>query len=715
MTRAIGGHGICRGNLGSLSMGNHRLSSLLAPASIALVGASERLNTPGNDMLHELRVSRYKGKVYPVNPKYNEVEGLTCYPSLSDLPEAPDLAVLAVGNAALEARLAEAVDIGSKGAVIFGSAQLPEDTAEDNLRHRIERRAREAGLPIVGPNCMGFYNVDAWTRAFPFHLPRPLEEGGVTFIAQSGSVLTSLLWNERKLAFNLAVSPGLELVTTVADYMDYALEQPSTRVIAVFLEAVRDPPAFVAALEKAQERNVPVVVIKVGRTPEAAALAMSHSGAIAGNDAAYEALFSRYGVIRVDSISEMAATALLLSQPRRAGPGGVAAILDSGGEREILLDLAADVGVPFAKINEHTVAVLEEHLDHGLEPINPLDAWGTGNDYENVYENCWQALLEDPDTAMGLFIADLTSGFYLHESFAHICRRVAVRIKKPVAILTNHVGSENQDLALRMTRAGVPVLDGTQPGLVAVKHLLEYRDFQARPEFAPPQAVDETISARWRTRLSESEGPLDEFEGLSMLADYGVPVPEMRVVESLEDALAAAGAIGYPVALKTAMPGIVHKTDVGGVHLNLSDDAAVQKAYEHLCERLGPRALLSKMATGAVEMAFGVLSDRQFGPLVMVAGGGVFIEILEDRQVALAPMDIGSARRRIDALKTRRMLDGFRGSPVCDVGALATALTRLSVLACDLGDLIEELDVNPVKVGASGCVAVDALVVPRSG
>ena len=696
-------------------MGNHRLSSLLAPASIALVGASERLNTPGNDMLHELRVSRYKGKVYPVNPKYNEVEGLTCYPSLSDLPEVPDLVVLAVSNAALEARLAEAIDIGSKGAVIFGSAQLPEDTAEDNLRLRIERRAREAELPIVGPNCMGFYNVDAWTRAFPFHLPRPLEEGGVTFIAHSGSVLTSLLWNERKLAFNLAVSPGSELVTTVADYMDYALEQPSTRVIAVFLEAVRDPPAFVAALEKAQERNVPVVVIKVGRTPEAAALAMSHSGAIAGNDAAYEALFSRYGVIRVNSVSEMAATALLLSQPRRAGPGGVAAILDSGGEREILLDLAADVGVPFAKINEHTVAVLAEHLDHGLEPINPLDAWGTGNDYENVYENCWQALLEDPDTAMGLFIADLTSGFYLHESFAHICRRVAVRVKKPVAILTNHVGSENQDLALRMTRAGVPVLDGTQPGLVAVKHLLEYRDFQARPQFAPPQAVDETISARWRTRLSESEGPLDEFEGLSMLADYGVPVPEMRVVESLEDALAAAEAIGYPVALKTAMPGIVHKTDVGGVHLNLSDDAAVQEAYEHLCERLGPRALLSKMATGEVEMAFGVLSDRQFGPLVMVAGGGVFIEILKDRQVALAPMDIGSARRRIDALKTRRMLDGFRGSPVCDVGALATALTRLSVVAYDLGDLIEELDVNPVKVGASGCVAVDALVIPRSG
>jgi acyl-CoA synthetase (NDP forming) len=694
-------------------MDDHRLTSLLAPSSIALVGASERLNTPGNDMLHELRVSRYRGRVYPVNPKYDELEGLQCYQSLSDLPEAPDLAVLAVSNSALEARLTEAIEVGSKGAVVFGSAQLPDDTPEDNLRHRIKRRASEADFPIVGPNCMGFYNVDAWTRAFPFHLPRPLEEGGVTLIAQSGSVLTSLLWNERKLAFNLAVSPGAELVTTLADYMDYALEQPSTRVIAIFLEAVRDPAGFVAALEKAQQRNVPVVVIKVGRTPEAAALAMSHSGAIAGNDAAYEALFSRYGVIRVSSVSEMAATALLLSQPRRAGPGGVAAILDSGGEREILLDLAADIGVPFADINEHTVAVLEENIDHGLEPINPLDAWGTGRDYERVYENCWQALMEDPDTAMGLFIADLTSGFYLHEAFAHICRRVALRVKKPVAILTNHVGSENQDLALRMTRAGVPVLDGTQPGLIAVKHLLEYRDFQARPEFAPPSDVDAAIRTRWRTRLADGDAPLDEFEGLSMLADYGVPVPEMRVVESAQDAVAAADAMGYPVALKTAVPGIMHKTDVGGVRLNLGDGAAVESAYQDLCERLGERALLSKMADGEVELAFGVLSDRQLGSLVMVAGGGVFIEILDDRQVALAPMDLGSARRRIDALKMRRMLDGFRGSPACDVDAVATALTRLSVLAHDLGDLIEELDVNPVKVGANGCVAVDALVVPR--
>ncbi len=691
----------------------HPLTPLLAPRSIALVGASETLNTPGNDMLHELRVSRYKGKIWPVNPKYEEIEDRKCYPSLTDLPYAPDLAVLAVGNRHLEQLVVEAIRLGVKGLVIFGSAQLPEDTGHDTLQNRIQRLALDAGMPIIGPNCMGYYHVEKAVRAFPFHLPRPLEDGGITFIAQSGSVLTSLLWNERKLAFNLAISPGNELVTTVADYMDYALELPSTKVIAMFLETVRDPDGFVAALEKAQIRGVPVVLIKVGRSPTAAALVMSHSGAMAGNDDAYEALFRCYGVIRVSSIDELASTALLFAQGRRPGPGGLAAILDSGGEREILLDLADQLDVPMAKINDATVQVLKDNLDHGLEPINPLDAWGTGDHYDVIYENCWQALMQDPDTAVGLFIADLTSGFYLHESFAHICRRVKMRVKKPMAIMTNHVGSEHQDLAIRMTQAGIPVLDGTQPGLLAVKHLLEYRDFQARPLYNPPQRVDPVVVECWRARLVEADHVLSEFEALSLLADYGMAVPQMRVVMRLDEAITAAEAIGYPVVLKTAMPGILHKTDVGGVKLNLRNRSDVIEAYGELAAHLGPMALVSEMASHGVELAFGLLNDRQFGPLVMIAGGGVFIEMLKDKQVALAPMDLGAAYRCINALKIRPMLDGFRGVPPCDLKALAHALSRFSVLADDLGDLIAELDINPVMVSSKGCVAVDALVAPH--
>ncbi len=691
----------------------HPLSRMLAPESVALVGASTQPNVAGNDMALELQVSRYPGRVYPVNPKYDEVEGWECFDDLTSLPEVPDLAILGVGNIRLEALVAEAVELGVGGLVIPGSVLLPSDTASNSLRMRIKNLATEAGLPIVGGNCMGFYNVEKWFRAFPFNRPYELREGGVTLIAQSGSVLTALLWNDQKLRFNLAISPGQELVTTTADYMDYALDQESTRVIALFLESVRSPERFIAALQKAAKRDVPVVVLKTGRSPEAAKLALSHSGAIAGDDAAYQTLFERYGVQSVKSLDELAASALLLSDRRRPSSGGLAAILDSGGERELLIDLADDVGVPFSQISDETTKVLESQLDHGLEPINPLDAWGTGHDYQAVFEHCLQALMDDDDTAIGLFVADLTSGFYLHESFARICQRVHRRSKKPIAMLTNHIGTDTQDLARRMTDAGIPVLDGTVAGLLALRNVLAYRDFAWRPQIAPATPPEPSVTERWRHRLSQPFA-LTEAEGLDLLADYGVPVVAHAEVSDADGAVAAAGELGYPVVLKTAVAGIMHKSDVGGVVLNLADGDEVREAYNDLNDRLGAEVLIEPMSIPDVEMALGILSDPQFGSMVLIAGGGVFIEILGDRQLGLVPIDAPIARRMIDKLAIAPILDGARGRAPVDKAAVVDALVGLSNLAADVGDLIAEVDVNPLAVSADGCVALDALVIPHA-
>ena len=691
----------------------HRLRRMLAPESVALVGASTVPNVAGNDMVLELEVSRYPGRVYPVNPKYDEVEGRECFDSLDILPEVPDLAVLSVGNTRLEELVEQAIDLGVGGLVIPGSALLPDDTASNSLRSRIRTMAMAANLPIVGGNCMGFYNVEKWFRAFPFNRPYELKEGGVTLIAQSGSVLTALLWNDQKLRFNLAVSPGQELVTTTADYMDYALEQESTRVIALFIESVRAPERFIAALKKAADRDVPVVALKAGRTPEAAKLALSHSGAIAGDDAAYQTLFERYGVLPVKSLDELAASALLLSDRRRPAAGGLAAILDSGGERELLIDLADDIGVPFAQIDDKTTAVLASQLDHGLEPINPLDAWGTGNDYQLIFEHCWQALMDDDDTAIGVFVADLTSGFYLHESFARICRRVHRRTGKPIAMMTNHIGTDSQDLARRMTDLGIPVLDGTVAGLLAVRNVLTYRDFVLRPSIAAPWKPEPAVTERWRARLSEPR-PLTESEGLDLLADYGVPVMAHAIAHDVDAAVAAADELGYPVVLKTAVDGILHKSDVGGVVLNLVDADGVREAYADLSDRLGAAVLVAPMIIPDVEMALGVVSDPQFGSMVLVAGGGVFIEVLGDRQLGLVPIDAPIARRMINKLAITPILDGVRGRPAADKEAVAMALVALSHLADDVGDLIAELDVNPLAVGTDGCVALDALVIPHA-
>ncbi len=684
---------------------------MLAPRSVALVGASTVPNSPGNAMVLELQSSRFPGAVHPVNPRYAEIEGLVCHDRLGDLPEVPDLAVLGVGNDRLEEQVAAAIELGVGGVVIPGSALLPDDDARSTLRGRIRDRAREAGLPIVGANCMGFYNVDAWFRAFPFHRPQELQPGGVTLVAQSGSVLQALLWNNQKLHFNLAISPGQELVTGVSDYMDFALEQDSTRVIALFIEAVRRPEDFVAALEKAAARGVPVVALKAGRSPQAATLALSHSGAIAGDDAAYRTLFERYGVLPVSSLDELAATALLLSDERRPPAGGLATIHDSGGERELLLDLAEDVGVPFARIGEQTTRAIAERLDHGLEAINPLDAWGTGRDHPVVFEHCLQALVDDDDTAIGVFVVDLTSGFHLHESFARICRRVHQRTTKPMAMLTNHVGTESQELARRVTDLGIPVLDGTVPGLVAIRNLLAYRDFRWSPHIAPATAPDPETTARWWARLTRPE-MLTESEGLALLADYGIPTVPHAVVGDPDSAVAAAARLGYPVVLKTAAAGILHKSDVGGVGLNLADEAAVRETFADLAGRLGPEVLVAPMAAPGTELALGVVHDPQFGAMVMVAAGGVLIEVVGDRQLGLVPIDERIADRMISKLKVAAVLDGARGRAPADRAAIVSALVCLSNLVADVGDLVAELDINPLVVDAAGCRALDALVVP---
>jgi acyl-CoA synthetase (NDP forming) len=685
---------------------------LLTPRSIAFVGASPSLGAPGNQMILEARRGGFAGAMYPVNPKYDEVEGLRCYPSLADLPEAADMAILAVANHRLEKQVANAAACGTRAAVIFASGYLEGDS-DPPLLDRLARRAREAEMQICGGNCMGFYNLEACVWAGGYRAPGGLVRGGVTYISHSGSAMFAMMDYDNRLAYNLVVSSGQEIVTSAADYMDFALDLESTRVIVLFLEAVRNADRFIAALEKAQARDVPVVALKVGSTDASAKFALSHSGAIAGSDTAFQAVCDRYGVLRAASLDELAATASLLAMPHRVASGGLAAILDSGGQRELLVDLASDIGVPFSEISDETTTRLAARLDHGLDPVNPCDAWGTGHDYENIFADCFSALVKDPDTAIGILFADIRIGHFLHDAYLRACSKVAAECDKPVAIATFMNWARYGDLARRLVEAGVTVLDGVEPTLRAVRHALAYRDFRARQPSKPPPAAPEKIDARWRRRLAAG-GVLDEAEGLTLLADFGVPTLACRVADDREGAIAAAEALGYPVAMKTAAPEIHHKSDVGGVKLGIADRDALAAAFDDLAARLGPRVVISPMAVAGVEIALGVTVDAQFGPLVMVGAGGVLVELLRDSRFALAPFDAGSAGRLVDGLRVRTLLDGVRGAPAADIGALAEAVSRISVLAAALGDVLQEIDVNPLIVGPEGCVAVDALVVART-
>jgi acyl-CoA synthetase (NDP forming) len=675
---------------------------MLEARSVAVVGASPRFDTPGNYMVKQLIIGGFSGEVAAVNPKYDEVEGIACYPSLSELPFVPDLVLLGVGNRRLERQMEETARCGARGVVVFASA-LEDPPADPPLTERLRRIASEAGMVVCGANCMGFADVERGLRALAFDERADLEPGNVAWISHSGSAFSALLHAERGIRFNLAVSTGQELTTTMADYIHYALERGSTRMISLFLETVRDPDGFRLALESAADRDVPVVALKVGRTPTSSRLVTAHSGALAGDDAVYEALFDAYGVARVETLNEMADLLELLG-------AGRSAILDSGGERAHLVDAANDLEVPLAQLSEVTLENVAARLEPGLPAVNPLDAWGTDNDPYNIFLDCSRHLADDPDTGAFAYVVDLHSD-RAERGHAWAAERVWASIDKPFAVVCGVTSAIQDSAAARLRSSGVPVLEDVTSGLRAFKYLFERRDARALPSITLPDPVPRETVRRWREVLAAGER-LGEATSLEMLADYGVPVADTAAVADLNGVLAVARRLGYPVALKTAAAS--HKTEIDGVTLGIQDEDALAAAYREMSTRLGPAVTLQEMVEPGVEMALGVTRDPQFGPLVMVAAGGVLIETLGDRRLALPPLDEVRAAKLIDRLDARPLLDGVRGAPPVDVNALSRALSRLSLLARDLGDLIGAIDVNPVIVGPHGCVAVDALVEPSA-
>ncbi|MBS0558559.1 MAG: acetate--CoA ligase family protein [Proteobacteria bacterium] len=695
---------------GAGAIGADRLAPLLAPRSIAFVGASLRPNTPGNDMMRMIRAGGYEGTVFGVDPNAREVEGYPCVPALADLLAAPDLAVLSVRNDRLEAALREAVAAGARAAVIFGSALLDDDT-DPPLARRLAAIAAESEMPICGPNCMGFYNdLDRiWVCGFPS--PRTPVPGSIAFIAHSGSVFGALAHNDPRLRFAFAVSPGGEATATVADYIAYAVSRPEVRVIGLFIETARDPVGFAAALALAASRGVPVVALKLGRTAKAAAAALTHTGARAGSDLAYDALFDRHGVIRVETLDELAVTLLLLSAGKVPAAGGLVAIGDSGGERELLIDLADRAGVPLATLSDATASAIAARLDPGLEAANPLDAWGTGAGFVEHFTACFADLVADPAAGIGVFSADLRDGYYLHRGFADAALSVARGTAKPVAVMTNYTQVRHDALSAELTDAGVPVLDGTMNGLVAVRGALAYRDFLDRPADPLPSRPAQADSALPRLMATSTrDGALDEAASLALLDAWGIPTIPRGAADTADAVRAAGVRLGYPLVCKTAEPGMLHKSDVGGVKLNLRDEAALLAAYADLSARLGPRVLVARMAAPGVELALGMVRDPQFGPVVTLGAGGTLVELLTDRRAALAPFGPATARRLLDGLALRRLLDGYRGAPAADIGRLVEAIARFSMLAADAAAVVSEIDVNPLIAG-DGIMALDALVI----
>jgi acetate---CoA ligase (ADP-forming) len=686
---------------------------MLEARSVAVVGASIKAGSLGHQMMAELRRGGFDGAVYPVNPSYDEVDGYRCYPSLLEVPEPVDLAILGLANARIEAAMADAAALGVASVVTFSSL-YEEPSNGPSLAERVAAIAAAHGMAVCGGNGMGFVNVPGKLRATGFATPDDLRAGPVTFLSHSGSAFAALAFNDRRIGFDLLVSSGHEVVTTVDEYLRFALERGSTRVVALLLETVRNPDGFRAGLARAAEGEVPVVALTVGRTDASKAMVTAHSGALAGEHGAYEAVFDAYGVHEVRSLDEMADAIELFSAPRRVQGGrGIASIHDSGGERALFVDLAAELDVPIASVSDATLGRIGAVLDPGLEATNPLDAWGTGIDADRIFRESFFAFHDDDEVAAMAFVVDLTrQGEPYEEGYLQVARDVWAATTKPFCVLSNLSAAVAADEARMLRDDGIPVLEGTPSGLSALKHLLDDATWRTRAEPHRLQAAPQ-VARRFHRDLLSTAASLSEAAALNMLSDYGLDTVRATPCSSIDEVESAAADIGFPVALKTDNSKIQHKSELDGVRLDIQSADELRRAYRELSGRLGPAVTVAAMAPPGIEMHLGIVGDPTFGPLVLVAAGGVLVEVLHDRVLGLPPLDEAAALRLIDRMKIRPVLDGVRGAAPSDVAALAHAVSRMSVIAEDLGDLIEAIDVNPVIVSPTGCVAVDALVVPR--
>jgi len=478
------------------------------------------------------------------------------------------------------------------------------------------------------------------------------------------------------------------------------------------LEAIRgELPQLLAQTAAA---DVPVVLLTAGASDAGRDLVAAHSGALAAGDGAWEALATAYGVHRVHDLAELADTLELFSAGRRctraARPagGGIATVHDSGLERAHVADLAAGLGVPFARIGPHTRERLAAVLEPGLEPGNPLDVWGTGRDTQALFTECLSALAADPAVSAVALAVDLVPEFDRDDSYPEAVLATASGTDKPVAVLAGIPAAIDPTTAARLRSAGVPVLEGTRTGLLALSHLLNHGPAAARPSpLDPPRSF--ARQHRWAAVLANDPSSIAVFE---LLHDYHIPVVRMSATAARAETLAAAAAIGYPVVLKTAEPGIAHKSDVGGVIAGLAGPIALASAYDDLAARLGPHALVCETAAPGAELLLGIARDQALGPLVVLGAGGIYTELLSERAVLLPPVTQAAAEAALRGLRVAKVLAGARGQRPADLTAVVNAIVAVSDIACELGSTLAALDINPLICGPAGVIAVDALAVP---
>lgn len=697
------------------------LEALFRPSSVALIGASDRPCSAGLATMQNLLAGGFGGPVFPVNPAHRSVSGVLCYPDISQLPLAPELAVICTPPATVPGLIADLGRRGTKAAVVItaGFAELG-DAAGRALTTDMLQAARPHGLRIIGPNCIGVISTPAGLNA-SFAPNRPAK-GGLALVAQSGGILTSLLdWGSaRGIGFSHLVSLGDMADVDFGDMLDWLASDAATSAVLLYAEAVTAPRKFLSAA-RAAARLKPVIAMKPGRHAAAARAASSHTGAMAGTDAVYDAAFRRAGIVRVIELEELLDAAGILSNPPCFTGGGITILTNGGGPGVIATDAVLDAGENLTPLSADAIARLNAVLPPAWSHANPVDIIGDAPPAR--YAAALEVLLSAPETGTVLVINVPTAVASTVDAAAAVAKTCEERRRTVLAsFLSPHHAAETTAI---FAKAGIPAFDTPSDAVRGFAYLQRYRKGQEVILEAPAAAAGgfDTDIAGAQTLVSAALESgvswLSPADCVRVLAACGIPAVRGEIAATPADAAAIAARFATPVALKIVSPDIQHKTDIGGVVLGLADAQTVRQAAADMLARVEarvPRArveglLVQEMAhrSDAHELICGMSVDRQFGPVLLFGQGGTAAEIIADRALALPPLNQRLANELIERTRVFRQLQGYRDRPAAALDQIALTLVKLSRLICEL-DEVAEIDINPLLADASGVLAADVKI-----
>jgi acyl-CoA synthetase (NDP forming) len=701
-----------------------RIHAMLHPRNIVLVGATDKPGNYAERIWNNLIKYKFEGGLYPVNAKRETVWGAPCYKDFASLPEKPDHVLVLVPARFAVQVIRDAAAAGARSATIVtsGFSELQDDDSQ-RLAGELQQAIRETGLAVTGPNCLG--NLSAGENLFTNIDDRvvTMEAGPVAVAGQSGAIVMAIrqALEDRGVGVGYMVTTGNEAGLETPDLMAYFAADPSIRVIVVYLEGVRNTKAFRDACKAARAAGKPVIALKLGSSEGGRAAAMAHTGALAGSIETFDAISTREGVIRVRGLDELIETTECFVHADPPKGNRLAAVTLSGGKRGLLIDAFHSAGLNFAPLGKEASEKLAKMLGPGSIVGNPLDAGFAAVVDPSVYLHSIKTMIDDPDTDIVIIDAELPKAPHeLRERNLRIVDEMAARASKPVIYISAmSIGFTEFTKALRKSLPHIAVMQGMDRAVGAIKSLIGYASLA---KAVPDIGSSSKASARAlleKTLKGANGAALDEVASKKLLKAYGIPVSKEEIAQSAVDAVKIAKKIGFPVVAKVVSADILHKSDIGGVVLNLGSAAEVKKAFNDITARVKklkhkPKLegiLIAQQVKADLELVVGTSLDAEMGPVVLFGTGGVDIELMKDVALAGAPLDEAEARQLIGRTKAGVKMKGYRGKPALHEPSAVKALVGLSNLMADAGARIASIDVNPFLINTKTGVAVDALIV----